>query len=144
MESERKGDVVNIESSPLRNDDQVLLYTPNDKDDMRRMGKIPQLRRSFRQLSTISLICVLVSTWEVLFLANDQGLTDGGLAGLFWSYLWTFVGFGLIAASLAEMASMAPTSGGMYHWVSEFAPPRYQKFMSYLTGTSHLKTLMDS
>jgi amino acid transporter len=34
------------------------------------------------------------------------------------------------------MASMAPTSGGQYHWVSEFAPERAQKFLSYLTGTS--------
>lgn len=28
----------------------------------------------------------------------------------------------------------APISGGQYHWVSEFAPPRYQKFLSYMTG----------
>lgn len=41
-----------------------------------------------------------------LFSANTQGLIDGGLAGLFWSYVWTFVGFGLINLSLAEMASM--------------------------------------
>ena len=29
---------------------------------------------------------------------------------------------------------MAPTSGGQYHWVSEFAPPEYQKLLSYFTG----------
>ena len=28
----------------------------------------------------------------------------------------------------------APTSGGQYHWVSEFAPPEYQKVLSYVTG----------
>ncbi len=114
----------------------ALHATRNDQLDMDRMGKIPQLRRNFRQVSAISFVCVMVSTWEVLFLANTQGLTDGGLAGLFWSYLWTIVGFGLIAASLAEMASMAPTSGGMYHWVSEYAPPKYQTFLSYMTGTT--------
>jgi choline transport protein len=26
------------------------------------------------------------------------------------------------------------TSGGQYHWVSEFAPPSCQKFLSYITG----------
>lgn len=36
--------------------------------------------------------------------------------------------------SMAEMASMAPTSGGQYHWVSEFSPRRYQKFLSFVTG----------
>jgi choline transport protein len=32
------------------------------------------------------------------------------------------------------MASMAPTSGGQYHWVSEFAPAKSQKFLSYMSG----------
>ncbi|KAJ4017450.1 hypothetical protein NW761_015003 [Fusarium oxysporum] len=35
---------------------------------------------------------------------------------------------------MAEMASMAPTTGGQYHWVSEFAPSQYQKLISYLMG----------
>ena len=29
---------------------------------------------------------------------------------------------------------MAPTAGGQYHWVSEFAPRRHQKFLSYVSG----------
>jgi len=36
--------------------------------------------------------------------------------------------------SLAEMASMAPTAGGQYHWVSEFSPPSVQKPFSYFIG----------
>src|ERR1700733_11756184 len=38
--------------------------------------------------------------------ANTQGLTDGGIAGLFWSFVWTFLGLGIVMLSLAEMASM--------------------------------------
>jgi hypothetical protein len=34
------------------------------------------------------------------------GLVNGGLAGLFWSYVWTFFGFCAIVLSLAEMSSM--------------------------------------
>lgn len=45
---------------------------------------------------------------------------------------WVFV-LAMIA-SLAEMASMAPTAGGQYHWVSEFAPPSFQKSLSYIVG----------
>ncbi|KAL5375139.1 hypothetical protein DPSP01_011452 [Paraphaeosphaeria sporulosa] len=67
-------------------------------------------------------------------LANTQGLIDGGLAGLFRSFIWTFLAFSFVGLSLAEMASMAPTSGGQYHWVSEFAPPSIQKFLSYMMG----------
>lgn len=53
---------------------------------------------------------------------------------MIWTYLGTFVGFFAAIASMAEMASMAPTSGGQYHWVSEFAPRSAQKFLSYITG----------
>ncbi|CAG8302777.1 unnamed protein product [Penicillium nalgiovense] len=68
------------------------------------------------------------------YFSNYQGLENGGLAGMFWSYIWTFIGFGFIIASLSERASIAPTDGGQYHWVSEFCSPRYQKFLSYITG----------
>lgn len=49
-------------------------------------------------------------------------------------FLVSWVGFILINTSMAELGSMAPTSGGQYHWVSEFAPRKYQKFLSYLMG----------
>ncbi|KAL9113469.1 MAG: hypothetical protein Q9227_002510 [Pyrenula ochraceoflavens] len=35
---------------------------------------------------------------------------------------------------MAELVSMAPTSGGHYHWVSMLAPRSSQKFFSYLVG----------
>jgi choline transport protein len=69
------------------------------------------------------------------------GLLNGGLAGLIWTYVGTFIGFLAVIASMAEMASMAPTSGGQYHWVSEFAPESAQKFLSYLTGKFSISIL---
>jgi len=84
----------------------------NDALDMSRMGKTQSMHRIFRQVSLLSFTAVLMGTWEWMLLANTQGLTDGGTAGLFWSYIWVSAGFGLTVASLAEMASMAPTAAG--------------------------------
>jgi choline transport protein len=39
-----------------------------------------------------------------------------------------------VVASMAEMASMSPSAGGQYQWVSEFAPPSMQKILSYISG----------
>jgi amino acid transporter len=36
--------------------------------------------------------------------------------------------------TISELASMAPTSGGQYHWVSMLAPASSRKFLGYLTG----------
>lgn len=53
---------------------------------------------------------------------------------MIWMYVIAVLGFSFAILSMAEMASMAPTSGGQYHWVSEFAPRKAQKFLSFVTG----------
>ncbi|KAF2686398.1 amino acid transporter [Lentithecium fluviatile CBS 122367] len=113
---------------------QLKGHTKNDRVDMARMGKVQELRRNYRPLSALAFTVIIQGTWEVLMTATYQGLVDGGPAGLIWSFIWTFIGFIFIVASLAEMASMAPTAGGQYHWVSEFSPPKLQKPLSYFVG----------
>ena len=87
-------------------------HTKNDALNMHRMGKRQELMRNYRSLSALSFAVVLQGTWEFLMISSNEGLIDGGLAGFFWSYVWTSLGFGVVMVSLAEMASMAPTSGG--------------------------------
>jgi len=75
-----------------------------------------------------------MATWEFVLVSLSIGLQNGGFGGLFWVFIGTTLCFSTIVASLAELTSMAPTSGGQYHWVSEFAPIKYQKFCSYAAG----------
>ncbi|KAK6824944.1 amino acid transporter [Apiospora arundinis] len=108
--------------------------TSRDVHDMHRMGKEQLLRRNFRFFSIFSFTVVLLSTWEVVLGTAAFGLGNGGTAGLVYMYILSFVGYIFVIASMAEMASMAPTAGGQYHWISEFAPPSAQKFLSYTMG----------
>ncbi|KAF2030742.1 amino acid transporter [Setomelanomma holmii] len=114
--------------------DSLRGHTRQDRVDMGRMGKVQELRRNYRPLSALAFTVILQGTWEVLMTATSQGLVDGGPAGLIWSFVWTWFGFSTVMLSLAEMASMAPTAGGQYHWVSEFSPPSMQKPLSYFVG----------
>lgn len=68
--------------------------------------------------------------------SNYYSLYNGGLAGAVWTFIITWFFILAMIASMAEMASMAPTAGGQYHWVSEFAPPAYEKPLSYMVGWS--------
>ena len=77
---------------------------------------------------------ILMASWETILGTSIIGLINGGTAGMIWLYLVAWIGFLAVNTSMAEMASMAPTSGGQYHWVSEFAPRKYQKFMSFVVG----------
>jgi hypothetical protein len=68
-------------------------------------------------------------------MSSPLQLFNGGTAGVIWMMIITWIFVLAMIASLAEMASMAPTAGGQYHWVSEFAPPSFQKSLSYIVGT---------
>ncbi|KAK3670167.1 hypothetical protein LTR78_009923 [Recurvomyces mirabilis] len=137
---DRKGPATEVGAMGLENGDldhhefAGTEATAEDKVDMHRLGKKQQLIRHFRLLSTVSFVAMATAAWEIGLFLTTQGLTDGGTGGLIWSVVWNFVGFCPIYLSMAEMASMAPTAGGQYHWVSEFAHPNHQKWLSYLTG----------
>ncbi|EME38970.1 amino acid transporter-like protein [Dothistroma septosporum NZE10] len=108
--------------------------TAADRKDMASLGRVQQLRRNFDFLSILGFGCTLVATWEVLLTTIASILTDGGTAGVIWGFIVVTFGFSFVYLSIAEMSSMAPTSGGQYHWTSEFAPRPAQKFLSYLVG----------
>ncbi|PSN60203.1 GABA permease [Corynespora cassiicola Philippines] len=108
--------------------------TVEDREAMRRLGKQQLFKRNFGFLSILGFALILMGTWEALLGTVAFGLGNGGPSGLLYTYLGVWIGFFLIATSMAEMASMAPTAGGQYHWVSEFSSPKYQKQLSYLIG----------
>ncbi|KAH2240592.1 hypothetical protein KXV81_004814 [Aspergillus fumigatus] len=128
--------------------------TAQDRKDMRRVGRQQELNRNFRFLSVLGFTAVLMCTWEAVLLSvsppsalkremrrktdrnsgASNGLINGGKGGMIYTYLGGVAGFTFVILSMAEMASMAPTSGGQYHWVSEFAPPSCQCILSYITG----------
>lgn len=101
--------------------------TPADQLDMLRMGKKQEFKRNFSFLSALAFVSVYMATWEFVLVSLSVGFANGGFAGLLWCFITTVLCYATIVASLAEMASMAPTAGGQYHWTSEFAPPQYQR-----------------
>ncbi|KAJ6780907.1 hypothetical protein PWT90_03982 [Aphanocladium album] len=110
--------------------------TTSDMENMRRMGRDQELVRHFRLWSMISFVALATAAWELAIFGISPALIDGGHPSLIYSSVWCFVGFGPIYLSMSEMASMAPIAGAQYHWVSEFAPERAQKILSYFTGWS--------
>ena len=92
------------------------------------------LQRNFTFLSIAGFVMILQSSWESTLLVASYGLTNGGTAGTIWMTVFVITGVMCMICSMAEMASMAPTAGGQYHWVSEFAPPSVQKPLSYIVG----------
>ena len=86
--------------------------TTQDAADMNRLGRSQQLHRNFRSLSILGLTCVVMGTWLGMITASTFSLINGGPGGTIWVYVATWFCSMAVVASMAEMASMAPSSGG--------------------------------
>jgi hypothetical protein len=84
----------------------VTKSTHQDLRGMQRMGKDQQLVRSFRQLSITSFVALATATWEIGLFIISPALVDGGRAGLVWSILWCWIGFGPIILSMVCQTNM--------------------------------------
>jgi choline transport protein len=59
-----------------------------------------------------------MGTWLGMITASTFSLINGGRAGTIWIYIGTWFSSTAVVASLAEMASIAPSSGGQYRELS--------------------------
>ncbi|TGO39756.1 hypothetical protein BHYA_0048g00210 [Botrytis hyacinthi] len=105
-----------------------------DRDELIRLGKKPVLKRNFAFMSILGFSCTILITWEGSLTVFINGLQNGGPAGIIYGFIFVWIGNLSVFSTLSELVSMAPTSGGQYHWVSMLAPPRFSKFLSYITG----------
>ncbi|KAL6704918.1 hypothetical protein ACN47E_007463 [Coniothyrium glycines] len=127
-------------SSPSKSHDIEMHEVPTKSTDrqddlaLAKLGKKAVLKRRFGFLSILGFSCTVLITWEgslVLFLVGFQ---NGGPAGVIYGYLVVWLGTVSVFMVLSELVSMAPTSGGQYHWVSMLAPRNLQRILSYVSG----------
>lgn len=89
-----------------------------------------------RQFSTLSLCGLAVSsgnTWIALGGTITVAIYNGGPPGVIYEFIAASVMYWLIAASIAELASAMPSSGGVYHWAS-VTGGRYGRVWGWFAG----------
>ncbi|KAK5677178.1 hypothetical protein LTS10_010367 [Elasticomyces elasticus] len=148
-----------------------------DRRDMRRLGRIQEVKRRFRFFSIVGYMVILASTWEYASTSPQSenkmlrflvfryslvtsvfSLSNGGTAGTIWLTLIACCGMFLSCLSMAEMASKeiyprrspeqlltstlinsrylaySRRMSAATSRVESFAPPGYQKSLSYAVG----------
>lgn len=85
-------------------------------------------------MSILGFSCTILITWEAVTVLFLQGLQNGGTAGVIYSFIVVWISNFSVFSTMCELVSMAPTSGGQYHWVAMLAPRRCARFLSYMTG----------
>ncbi|KAF8168438.1 APC amino acid permease [Crassisporium funariophilum] len=109
----------------IRIRDEALLAT---------LGYKQEFKRAFSPLEVFgiafSIIGLLPSIASVLFYA----IPNGGGPAMVWGWLVASVFVMFIGLSMAELASAAPTSGGLYFWTYSLSSPRWRNLLCWLVG----------
>ncbi|RUS18509.1 amino acid permease-domain-containing protein [Endogone sp. FLAS-F59071] len=100
-----------------------------DEDRLAQLGYKQELQREFTSFSNFGLAFTVIGVMPGLSVAYGS---------IFWG--WIVVSFFTmtVAASMAEICSTYPTSGGLYFWSSRLASPEWAPFMSWITGWFNL------
>jgi len=109
----------------------------NDADDLlHAMGYKSELVRSRSTFQVAFMSFVLASVPYGLATTLYYPIADSGPVGIIWGWLGVSLIVLCVAASLGEITSVYPTSGGVYYQTYMLSAPSYRRIASWICGWS--------
>ncbi|CEQ42615.1 SPOSA6832_04457 [Sporobolomyces salmonicolor] len=85
-------------------------------------------------LAMVGLAYAILNSWVAMAASLNLSLPSGGPVATLWGLVISAIGNISMAASLAEICHVFPSSGGPYHWSAILSPPRYANVISWCCG----------
>ncbi|EUC65010.1 APC amino acid permease, partial [Rhizoctonia solani AG-3 Rhs1AP] len=105
-----------------------------DEDLLASLGYKQEFKRAFTPFEVFGIAFSIIALVPSIASSLVYSLPYGGPVSMVWGWLAASVMIMFVGLALAELASAAPTSGGLYFWTWTFSPPRYKKVLSWLVG----------
>jgi choline transport protein len=110
--------------------------------DISRLGLEPQTTRDMGILAVIAMGWNICNSWAAAAATLAISIASGGPVTLLYGIVLIFVLGEACALSMAEIASVYPTSGGQYHYTSILAPKRLSRaLVSFLAHTFTINSI---
>ncbi|XDG08383.1 hypothetical protein ABKA04_007998 [Annulohypoxylon sp. FPYF3050] len=97
-------------------------------------GYKDQLKRQYGLLGIVGIALTVDNAWAALGSSISVSILNGGPPGLIYGLLVALFWYSFIGMSLAELASSVPTAGGVYHWATIAAGPKWGRAVGFFTG----------
>ena len=102
------------------------------------LGHAESFERQFSRWTMLGLSFAILNSWTALSASLSLALPSGGPVAVIWGLVTAGICNLSLAASLAEMLSAYPTSGGQYHWAAMIAPQSLKRGIAWVTGWINL------
>ncbi|KAG2140236.1 amino acid/polyamine transporter I [Suillus bovinus] len=113
-----------------------VLHSEHIRDEaiLARLGYKQEFRREFTPLEVFGVAFSIVGLLPSIASVLSNVMPNGGALTMVWGWLFACVFIMCIGLAMAELASAAPTSGGLYYWTYSLASPRCRNFLSWMVG----------
>ncbi|KAK4545715.1 hypothetical protein LTR36_002669 [Oleoguttula mirabilis] len=108
-----------------------------DEEVLAALGYKPEFKREFTLWTTFCVSFAVLGLLPSFATTLYYGMGYAGTAGMTWGWLVAMIGIQSVAASMAELCSSMPTSGGLYYAAAVLAPPGWGPFAAWITGWSN-------
>ncbi|QRV89535.1 amino acid permease [Ceratobasidium sp. AG-Ba] len=105
-----------------------------DEELLASLGYKQEFKRAFTPFEVFGIAFSIIALLPSIASSLVYAIPYGGPVSMVWGWLIASVFILFVGLALAELASAAPTSGGLYFWTWTFSPPRYKKVLSWLVG----------
>ncbi|EPS97278.1 hypothetical protein FOMPIDRAFT_1032033 [Fomitopsis schrenkii] len=98
------------------------------------LGYKQEFKREFTGLETFGIAFSIIGLLPSIASVLADSLPNGGPAAMVWGWLVASFFILLVGMSMAELASAAPTSGGLYFWTHSLSSPRWRNLAAWIVG----------
>ncbi|KAK8132448.1 Choline transport protein [Apiospora kogelbergensis] len=129
MEAMRHNNSHSTEKDKKRDHEEVVVAVEGGVE-INAAGHRDQLKRQYNLWALAGIALTIDNAWLALGSSIAVSIANGGPTGLIYGLIVaTFIGL-----SLAELASSVPTAGGVYHWATIAAGPRWGRMTGFFAG----------
>ncbi|KKA20291.1 Choline transport protein [Rasamsonia emersonii CBS 393.64] len=121
-------------AAPVLHDVERTVVEDNDAHKLQALGHQQELRRNFSTYSIAATGFVNGNAWSAVGGSILVAIYNGGAAGVLYELIVVSLAYAFITASLAELSSSIPSSGGVYHWATVVAGPKYGRVIGFYAG----------
>ncbi|KAI0659060.1 APC amino acid permease [Cubamyces menziesii] len=116
----------------------------SDNAALAALGYKQEFKRAFSSLEVFAFSFSLAGIFPSIATVLIFALPYGGPVSMVWGHGWAIAVFFIFftGLALAELASSAPTSGGLYYWTWDLASPRWRNLLSWVVGYTNCMGLV--
>ncbi|KAI6152264.1 amino acid/polyamine transporter I [Pisolithus tinctorius] len=108
--------------------------TKRDEELLAQLGYKQEFKREFTPLEVFGVAFSFMGLFPSLASVLVYAIPNGGPTAMVWGWLVASILILSTGLSIAELASAAPTAGGVYFWTHSFASPRWRNLLCWIVG----------